>query len=217
MSIARSKVTGIILAGGRSSRMGSDKALLPIGTEGDMILKVVAEQMLALGMPNVVVSVGDSEREDVYRTQLKGLPGQVQFVHDAYPDCGPLAGLHAALSAMQEPGYGFVMACDMPVLSGSLLGRMLELASEETALRPEAGVSQVIRTANQPFHALYHTSVTNDLQQRLERRELRLMSLLDAMHTVEVKPLPDEEAAFVNLNTRELYADYVRAKGHFSL
>nr|WP_240548219.1 molybdenum cofactor guanylyltransferase [Paenibacillus lignilyticus] len=209
-----SGVPGVILAGGRSSRMGSDKALLPVGTQGDVILRVVAEQMLTLGMHDVVVSVGDSEREDAYRLRLGGLLGQVRFVHDTYPDCGPLAGLHAALSSMQVPGYAFVMACDMPVLSGALLARMLPLASEAAAPRSEAGMPQVIRTPNQPFHALYHTSVTSELKQRLERHELRLMSLLDALHTVEIEPQANEEKAFVNLNTPELYADYVRSKGN---
>ncbi|SFT24963.1 molybdenum cofactor guanylyltransferase [Paenibacillus sp. BC26] len=216
MPIEISEVPGIILAGGRSSRMGSDKALLPVGARGEVILRAVAEQMLALGMPYVMVSVGDSEREEAYRSRLAGLLGQVRFVHDTYPDCGPLAGLHAALSAMYEPGYAFVMACDMPMLSGTLLARMLPLASGEAAPpRTEAGMPQVIRTPNQPFHALYHTSVARELQQRLERHELRLMALLDALHTVEIQPLPNEEEAFVNLNTPELYADYVRSKGIF--
>ncbi|MBM7566587.1 molybdenum cofactor guanylyltransferase [Paenibacillus sacheonensis] len=199
-------ITGIILAGGRSARMGSNKALLPV--DGKPLLRHLAERMLALGVRRIIVACGTEERGREYRTLLQGLHGTVGLTADRFPDCGPLAGLHAALSAMPEPGYGFAMACDMPVISETLFARMGR-AAEESASRP-----QLVRTALQPFHALYHTSAAEELERRLERGDLRVMPLLNALLTVELEPAAGEEEAFINLNTPELYERYVHLRGN---
>jgi molybdopterin-guanine dinucleotide biosynthesis protein A len=198
-------ITGIILAGGQSTRMGSNKALLPV--DGKPLLRHLAERMLALGMRRIIVACGTEDRGREYRALLQGLAGDVGLAADRFPDCGPLAGLHAALSAMPEDGYGFAMACDMPVISETLFERMRR-AAEEAARCP-----QLIRTALQPFHALYHTSAVGELERRLERGDLRVMPLLGALLTIEMAPTADEEEAFVNLNTRELYERYVHPYG----
>ncbi|MBO7747444.1 molybdenum cofactor guanylyltransferase [Paenibacillus sp. MWE-103] len=122
------EVTGILLAGGRSSRMGRNKALLPVG--GKPLLRHAAEAMLALGLRRVVVACGPAERAGDYGPLLAGLPGEIGFAADRFPDSGPLAGLHAALTAMPAPGYGFAMACDMPALSAPLLARLLRAVGE---------------------------------------------------------------------------------------
>ncbi|SFJ24375.1 molybdopterin-guanine dinucleotide biosynthesis protein A [Paenibacillus sp. UNC496MF] len=122
------EVTGILLAGGRSSRMGRNKALLPVG--GKPLLRLAAEAMLALGLRRVVVACGPAERANEYGPLLAGLPGEIGFAADRFPDSGPLAGLHAALTSMPAPGYGFAMACDMPALSAPLLARLLRAAAE---------------------------------------------------------------------------------------
>ncbi|WP_308636772.1 molybdenum cofactor guanylyltransferase [Paenibacillus silvisoli] len=198
---AEKGLCGIILAGGQSRRMGTDKALLRIGET--TLLRRLADQMAALGLSRIVLSVGDGGREAVYREQLAGLAANVVYVSDRYPDCGPLAGLHAALSALPEPGYGFVMACDMPLLSPSLFRRMAQTAA--TSREPD-----VIRTEGQPFHALYHTRIADTLAKRLEQRDLRVMGLLGDLDTILLDCEPEEEAAFVNLNNPELFDQYLR-------
>lgn len=249
------ELSGIILAGGRSTRMGRNKALLEVG--GTPLLRHLAEAMLELGMKRVLVASGTEERAGEYGALLQGLPGEVDFVADQYPDCGPLAGLHAALTAMPESGYGFAMACDMPVLSASLFERLREavgdaghLAEEASGMpegdapgaastsegdasgaasmsegdaawstsmlggeTPEASglrVPQLISAAGQPLHALYRASAAGELRRRLERGDLRMMPLLGALRSIELTPTPDEEAAFLNLNTPELYERYIR-------
>ncbi|RAP74091.1 molybdenum cofactor guanylyltransferase [Paenibacillus montanisoli] len=209
MSRSQPNIQGVILAGGHSTRMGTDKALLPIGDHGTVLLRIIAEQMADLSIDRIIVSVGNREREESYRQHLNGLQSRVQFVHDRYPDCGPLAGLHASLSALPEPGYGFVMACDMPLLSPSLFRRMAETAAAATA-KEAAGKPDVIRTDGQPFHALYHSGIVDALAQRLERRDLRVMGLLGELDTVLLACEPEEEAAFINLNNPELYDQFLR-------
>lgn len=203
MALARADVHGIILAGGQSRRMGTDKALLPIGEK--VLLRIIADGMRNSGIGGtIIIAAGDGRRETVYRQALLGVQGPLEFVRDTYEDAGPLAGLHAALSAIPGQAYAFVLACDMPVLSESLLARMLASASFSES-RPE-----VIRTTlNQPFHALYSNGVVGHLQELLEQRDLRVMSFLNGLSALSLAPTPDESAAFVNLNTPELYARYM--------
>ncbi|REE91393.1 molybdenum cofactor guanylyltransferase [Paenibacillus taihuensis] len=203
MMLAGADVHGIILAGGQSRRMGTDKALLPVGEK--VLLRIIADGMRLAGIGGtIIVAAGDGEREETYQQALIGVRGPIEFVRDTYVDSGPLAGLHASLSEIPGQAYAFVMACDMPVLSESLLGRMLASASFSD------DCPDVIRTTlNQPFHALYHTGVVNRLQQLLEQRDLRVMSFLNGLSARSLSPTPEEASAFINLNTPELYAQYI--------
>ncbi|SEN58353.1 molybdenum cofactor guanylyltransferase [Paenibacillus sp. OV219] len=207
MALTGADIHGVILAGGQSSRMGTDKALLPVGEK--VLLRIIAEQMLSAGIGGkIIISAGDGQREEVYQQALSGVQAPLEFVRDTYRDCGPLAGLHTALSVIPGQAYGFVMACDMPVLSEPLLARMI--SSAEAAAFEGEGRSAVIRTtANQPFHALYNTSVVAQLQQLLEQRDLRVMSFLKGLTALQLEPTPQEALAFINLNTPELYALYM--------
>ena len=193
---------GLLLAGGRSSRMGEDKALLPI--EGMPIIYHLVKSMLAFA-DCVIIAAGEESREPVYRRNLAELgdSGSVRFVFDgpAY-GAGPLAGLAAGLLQADE-GYVFVTACDMPRIS---LPYVQELAA--------AGRSgtDVIHAPNQPFHALYHTRVKTSVSRALHEGDYRVMKLLNGLHTVVLAPA-GEEAAFDNLNTPDDYRKYTRSRG----
>ncbi|CAM4156676.1 molybdenum cofactor guanylyltransferase [Paenibacillus alkaliterrae] len=193
-------VHGLILAGGQSSRMGSDKALLPVG--GTALLYRLASQLSEL-TDSVIISVGSREREVLYREALGNLAEQISFVADRYPGCGPLSGLHAGLSAARN-GYVFVIACDMPQLSGALF--------EQLTTHIESG-ADVIHYEGQPFHALYHSRTAPVIQMSLEEQDYRVMGLLRRLHTVEVEALDDGlSSMFTNLNTPDDYMKYVAEK-----
>ncbi|MCQ6561986.1 molybdenum cofactor guanylyltransferase [Paenibacillus mendelii] len=202
----RPQLAGIILAGGLSTRMGTDKALLNIG--GKPLLGRITEQMLAAGIPSVTVAARDEGRQEQYRRALAELAGHVDFVPDVYPGCGPLAGLHAAMSKLPG-GFAFVMACDMPVLSVPLLQRMAEAASQKPAAE-SMPAPDVIRTPEQPFHAIYHSRIAEQLRPRLEQGDYRVMRMLDTLPTRFVHSTQEEEEAFVNLNSPEVYESYIR-------
>lgn len=184
--------------------MGADKALLD--TNGKPLLRHIAQEMVELCGP-LVIAVGEEDREELYRDALGELAARVSFVSDAYPGSGPLAGLHAALSVLPE-GYAFVLACDMPVLSGTLLRRMIaRTKSDWNESETTAGFDQpdVIIAPNQPFHALYHTRIAGRLEQLLQDGEYRVMKMLAHMRVATVSIEADEEQAFHNLNTPEAY------------
>ncbi|MFC5647840.1 molybdenum cofactor guanylyltransferase [Paenibacillus solisilvae] len=204
MSLSWTPIHGLILAGGQSSRMGEDKALLDIA--GKPLLRHIIDRMESLGIFAITVAVADSEREARYREALGsfGEPELIRYAHDQFAGCGPLAGLHAGLSSIQAECYVFVLACDMPSLSESLYARMVAASYESD--------SEVIRTPEQPFHALYHTRAVPKLLRQLEQGELRMMRMLDQLLTKLIEPAALEEEAFRNLNTREAYEQFGR--GH---
>ncbi|MWC27322.1 molybdenum cofactor guanylyltransferase [Paenibacillus sp. MMS18-CY102] len=201
----------IVLAGGKSTRMGEDKALLPIG--GRSLLAKLTMELRALGL-QVTVAAGSEERAEAYRGELSALDiegGRIRFVNDAYPDCGPMAGLHAALTANLnggDAGYAFVIACDMPNLSAAYVAR---LAAQIGSANEEAAA--FVGALRQPFHALYHTRALPALVAHLSAGRYRMMGLLDDLQCIFVEPQgASEEAAFINVNTPGAYRRFLASE-----
>lgn len=190
-------IHSLILAGGFSSRMGTDKALLPI--DGKPLLYRLVQQLSGLTQ-HITISVGPSQREALYRESLGDLGEKVSYVTDRFEGCGPLSGLHAGLSSIAE-GYVFIMACDMPQLSEELLSQLM--------VHADSG-ADVIHVSGQPFHALYHVRTAKEIEASLEARDYRLMKLLQRLRTVEVNLQENGIApVFTNLNTPDDYNKYI--------
>jgi molybdopterin-guanine dinucleotide biosynthesis protein A len=138
---------GAILAGGKSRRMGRDKALLPIG--GRTFVEAIADALRPL-----VSRVRIVGHEPVF-----GLPAQA----DLRPGLGPLSGIQAAL-ATAEASRVLVVACDLPLITTFFLrGLVSELAPELDAVVPCPGGTPVA------VCALYRTTCLGDVEQRLAR------------------------------------------------
>ncbi|MFF2889881.1 molybdenum cofactor guanylyltransferase [Paenibacillus sp. NPDC057967] len=192
----------IVLAGGRSSRMGQDKALLII--EGEPLLRRLVRQLSEIS-ERVMIASGSEAQMDRYRAVLQDLPfaTDIQFAVDRYPGEGPLAGLHAGICEIREEGYVLVTACDMPDISPSLLQRLLD---------GRTGGPDVIYAQGQPFHALYHTSVTAVLEEALQQRSLRVMDFIGRLNSSVLPPESDSAkiaTGLSNLNTQEDYQNYL--------
>lgn len=196
-----SDTEGFILAGGASSRMGTDKARLTLG--GRTFTERIAAALGAIAARVCVVSA----RPDA--TNLKAnlnLP----LVEDVYRGCGALGGLHAALSACQTQ-WAAVVSCDLPFVTGDLFARLRELRTEDA----DAVVPRQKDGRAQPLCALYATARSLQLADRLLREgERRPRVLLQQARTRWVAPeeladLRDAELFFLNVNTPE---DYEQAK-----
>ncbi|PZD97747.1 hypothetical protein DNH61_00330 [Paenibacillus sambharensis] len=193
-------VNGIILAGGHSSRMGRDKALLELAGRPVLVRLIERVGHLIGNEGCLAVACGSLERAERYkRVFLEVQPPGVRsaedilWVPDRYAGEGPLAGLHAALCALPE-GYAFTAACDMPFLSASLYGRQLAAAA--------GSVADAVHAPGQPLHALYHSRVSIKLAELLERDERRFMAALRQLRTEMVEPCGEQEhRAFMNMNT----------------
>ncbi len=136
----RDHITGVILAGGTSSRFGSNKALAlyegrPLIHHAALVLEDLFRQRLLV-----------ANHPDPYR--FLDWP----VVPDRFAGAGPLAGIHAALSAIETP-YAFVLGCDMPLVKSALIDFLCGLTGEWDVVVPWPG------DRPEPLHALYHRRV----------------------------------------------------------
>lgn len=182
----------VIQAGGASSRMGQNKALMPF--LGRPLVARVAEQMAALA-GELLVTTNQAEGFGFLNLPL---------VADVLPGKGALGGLFTALSAARLPLVALV-ACDMPFASPVLLAAQRDLLEQTGAdvviPRSEAGL--------EPLHAVYRTaSCLPPVRAALETGRLRMIAWFDAvrvrvMEPEEVRRYDPLARAFLNVNTPE--------------
>lgn len=153
--------SGAILAGGRSSRFGQDKALYVY--RGKPLIAWVMDSM-----------AGASERLVIANRPYPGLP----VYPDLYRGGDALSGLHSALAHAQEDWVA-VAACDQPFLSQEFWQFMLE------QIRPQAAaVVAACGDAFEPLGALYHKSLEAEVLRRLLAGQLKMQSLLHSIPLV---------------------------------
>ncbi len=114
-------MTGIVLAGGKSRRMGSDKAVLP--WSGGTFLSAMVDKLACICSDIIVVG------------QPRPLGRKVRWTTDRYSGVGPLAGLHAGLAETMSAG-ALVVACDMPLLPVAVLRYLAGLAQQADVVLP---------------------------------------------------------------------------------
>lgn len=183
----RPAVTGAVLAGGRSRRMGSDKGLLRIGSR--RLIDVVLGTIRLL-FPEVVVVANDP-------VAYGGLG--VPVVPDRIPEIGPLGGIHAALCASRSP-HTFCVACDMPLVNPGVVAHLCALAPGYDAVVPEwdAGC--------EPLHTVYGQSCLPHVERMVRENRLRVDALFSAVRVRrvgadELRPLDPLLRSFLNVNT----------------
>jgi molybdenum cofactor guanylyltransferase len=186
-----SGVTGVILVGGKSRRMGQDKAFMEIA--GRPLFEKVLE--LFQECFTRVILVGDrAERFAGY-----GIP----CLPDLYPGSA-LGGLHAGLSHSQTERV-FVAPCDLPFPNRELLRHLCSLSGDFDAVVPKGDQGY------EPLFALYNKSCLGSLQRLLEDGNYRIFDAFVQLRVhyltgEELRRLDREEKSFVNLNTMEQFA-----------
>jgi len=184
-------VTAVILAGGSSSRMGSNKALLPY--RGGRFVEAIHRQLFQL-FDEVLLVTNTPE-------QYAFLP--CRKVADIYPGMGALAGLHAGLQ--QSLGdHIFAVACDMPYLNSALISRITALRNAADVVIPhgDKGV--------EPLHALYGRACLAPMEQSLLAGRKRIVSFFPEVRVAhisqdDVAALDPDFASFRNINTPNEY------------
>lgn len=187
--IKAGKATGILLAGGKSRRFGSDKTLLT--WNGVTIVEHLALQLRSLF--DEVLIVGNAAGRFA-------IPG-VREAEDKYPDSGPLGGIHAGLSSASCE-WGFVTACDMPFFDAGLARRLLGLADDCDAVVP------IENKIFQTLFAVYNRSVLPTAEQMLRGNERAVYSLCCRVRTkyLDLEEAGDgilPRAGFYNINFPE--------------
>jgi len=186
---------GVILAGGRSSRMaGKDKFLLDLG--GKKILYHIIERL----EPQVDRLILNANRE---------VDTTLEVVPDLVNGHGPLGGLYSALNYAREKGYSQIVTvpCDTPFIPGDFVHRLLENSTSPITVANSANRTH-------PVLALWNISLIDNLKLALGNNQLKMMGLISTHPVTEVcwDTLPDP---FFNINTADdLATAEKRVKSH---
>lgn len=185
-------IAGVILAGGASTRFGSNKALAKYN---GMPLIEHAAKVLETLFPTVLL--------------VTNTPAPFQFLHwptvsDIYPHYGPVAGIHAALKTVSQSKI-FVIGCDMPLIQSDLVKYICSLPNDFDAVLPYRD------RGPEPLHALYNKSSLPAIEKLLLEGNHKLT---DVFKLLKVRKLKTEEIvavsgnlnSFININTPEKLA-----------
>lgn len=178
---------GAVLTGGRSRRMGQDKALLAFG--GRPLARRVADVLSAAGADPVVAVGGDA-------AALRG--AGLHVVPDRHPGDGPVGGILTALEAVPDALVVMVVACDLPDVAPLGIRRVVAALDA----RPEVEAAVPIAGGRlQPLHAAWRPSAAAALREVFEAGERSVTRAIGAVRAVTVEGLDD--SWFTNLNTPE--------------
>jgi len=181
------KASGVILAGGKSRRMGEDKAVLPVG-KGEMIARVAL--VLKQVFPEVLVVGG---------CRQTGEKLGLRVVQDIIEGCGPLGGIHAALRSISHDRC-LVAACDMPFISAPLAAHMVERSAGYDVAVPRRG------RFLEPLFAVYTVNCLFAVEELLLAGGRKVTDFFPRVRVKyldegELGDLADLDAAFFNVNT----------------
>ena len=195
---------GIVLCGGRSTRMGAPKATLPFGPEA-MLQRVV--RLLGTVVSPIVVVAARSQ-------SLPELPHGVAVTHDEHDERGPLEGLRAGLKALPPSvDMAYVTSCDVPLLVPAFVERMIELLGDH-----DIAVMEVDGFPH-PLSAVYRRDTLPQVEALLAQDRLRPVFLFDAVRTrrvqtAEMISVDPQLQTLRNLNTREDYLAALAEAGY---
>lgn len=184
-------VSGVVLAGGRSRRLGRDKAVELLG--GQPMIRRVLERVAALTSENIVV-VAEQSRGDALP-----LLDNTRVVLDVYPGTGSLGGIFSGLSAAKNE-WAMVTACDMPFLNADLLGYLSSLRDGSDVVAP------VVEGRPEPTHALYSRECLPFIEERLRAEDLKITGFYGGVKVRyveerEIRQFDPELLSFFNVNS----------------
>ena len=172
-------ITGIILAGGKSSRMGQDKGLMQFN--GQSFIEH-AVQIVKDICDNVIIIANQNGYERL------SIPVYADIIKDKGPAAGIYTGLHYS-----KTQYNLVVGCDMPFLSSEFLGYLLSQIDEKAdAIVPE------YENKSQPLCAVYSKGCLYQFEQSIQNGQLKMREIIGQLHTKHV--VIDKTAGFYSPN-----------------
>ena len=168
-------VTGIILAGGKSSRLGRDKASEIVN--GKPLLQWVTDRLEQVAAEIVIVKAAGQQLPPI------DTRGPLTVTEDILPGRGPLAGIHSGLQSASHD-LSIAAGCDMPLLCVPLLRELCRLAEGYDVVMPTR------KGRPQPLHAVYRRNCVEAIEKELRAGRLKVISFLDA---VRVRYVDEDE------------------------
>ena len=183
------EVTGIILSGGRSTRMGENKAFIQI--EGVPIIQRILALFRELFGEIIIVTNQEELFEKI----------DARIVVDLLPNAGALGGLYTGLF-FSSFRYSFCVACDMPFLNGSLIKHLSGRLQGYDVIVPRT------RDGLQPLHAYYSRDCIEPIKKLMQEGKHKIIDFypmvkLNVIHEDELDALDPDGESFININTPE--------------
>ena len=184
-------ITGIILAGGKSTRIGTNKPQLKIG-KGHLIDRVLGT--LSQFTSSILIVTAEDQIGPV-----KSAAPSTRMVKDIYPGKGPLGGIYTGLM-YAETSYSIVVGCDMPFQNSGLIKYLIDGASGFAAVAPKIG------WMIQPLHAIYSKSCVPSIEALIRQDQLQIIKLFNQVNTryiteKEIDQFDPGHLSFLNINT----------------
>jgi molybdopterin-guanine dinucleotide biosynthesis protein A len=185
-------MTSIILAGGKSSRLGRSKALQVIG--GKNLIQWVVDRLAILSTEIIIATAHGEAISCSSATRIK-------TIADIYPRKGPLVGIYSGLIASSS-SRAIVVGCDTPFLSVSLLEYMTQICSTFDVVVPR------IKKKVEPLCAVYSKNCLATIQELLEQNELSISELfrmvkMRYIEEDEINSFDPEHLSFFNINSQD--------------
>jgi len=182
----------IILAGGKSTRLGRNKVFEIIGQKS--LLERAVSCLSSFKSEIIVVKAKDSSLPE-----LTGYP-ELRIVTDVYPGKGSLGGIYTGLVA-SKAFYNMVVACDMPFLNLDLLRYMIDLAREYDVVIPKVD-DEIL----EPLHAVYSGNCIPPLEFLIKQNRLSILELFPMVKVrnvanSEINQFDPQHLSFFNINT----------------
>jgi molybdenum cofactor guanylyltransferase len=178
------QLSGIILSGGQSSRMGSDKAFIEF--QGKKLIEYPIN-LLQQFCNEIIISANSQEYEKL----------GFKVIRDDFPGCGPIGGIFSSLKHSSND-WNMVVSCDTPFLSSELISKLLEIISDFQCLVP------VHFGKIEPLVALYHKSCLPVLTEKINSGNYKIRLLFESLPTlfIDVSDLTDNNPLlFSNFNS----------------
>jgi len=184
---------GIVLSGGESRRMGTDKAFLKV--DGIPLIERVLRALRTV-VSRIIIVTNMPESYAAY---------DVEVVTDACNKRGSLIGIYSGLLKSKEE-YNLVVACDMPFLNSRLLSYMASQADSHDIVLPKIGEFV------EPLHAIYHKRLTSIMDSHIKRDQLQIRGIFSGLKIryiteEEISRHDPERRSFINLNTPKEYKE----------
>lgn len=189
----RMKICSVILAGGHSTRMGANKALLPLGNRS--VIAYIVDEMHTISN-RVVINCNDSATYSHLRLPV---------ITDNYYDQGPLAGIEAVMSQIDADIFLF-SACDTPFINRQVYLYLLKQLAEHDAVVP------IYQDKLHPLSGIYRKKIVPKLQTQLDKEERKVRLLFNHINVKYVDAFPNIpveilEKHFFNMNNPLQYKE----------
>jgi len=182
------EITGIILAGGQSLRMGRDKGLLPL--HGQSFVQHSIDALNPLVERTLIITANKAYQQF-----------ECECYADLYPNCGPIGGIYTGLF-YSKTKHNFILSCDVPLVTSSLLEDMLNLHDDQKTITIAQEDQQLL-----PLIGLYHHACMPAFLKKIEQGKLKLIDAILEQPNQQYRIPQEQRKNTQNINTKKEYKD----------